>query len=1089
MNTSFFNRLLPWLFAGTILCQAQAAQIIWVVQEDGPAGVEFPEMLRTDGHDVELMVVADEPPTTDQQNTMNAADLVVVSRKVNSGNGAYNTFVWNDTITTPLISHTPYILRTNDTERWQWMDGTGLADATPSPVEANLPDHKVFEGLTLTDGLSSEWHFAIDRNTSVSTDAVAKGGKAIATKTDGPPGAIIVAEWETGQVAVGPRMMFMMGAREPAENEGIGADYGRFNLTEAGQIAFLNSISYYAGPWGASHLWATFGKDLGEVDSAPGGQGVTILVKNLGLDAPVNLTNLSFSGPGAEFYSIKSAPDSLAPTEVAEIAVTLDTNGNTGSFDAELIIENDSTLESIRNRTVAFAARALNFAGPAAHYTLDETEGEEIRDVTGNERHAVASGDIDLTAATLVGGDGSAASFNGGQVTADFASLGEFTDFSIAFWMNANDGGDELQTIVAKDDGGTPSFGILRGGSNLQWFVGDSAQFETTDDPVVPGTPLYVAAVYSQTDNETLTLYLDGEEVAQASDLEPFDDFGESPFVIGSFNGIFSFNGAIDDVQVYNRLLEADEVKSMFDNPGSFPTGGPPIIEPPEGGEATAVWVSGVESDAGKEFQDLLRDNGFEVTEMLTSDPTAEEQAILNDAGVVIVSRKVSSGDYNNSTWDDQITAPLILMSAYLSRANRWAWLDGSGLVDITPETITADLPDHPIFEGIDITDGSTAAWHTAIDRGTSAPTDPIANGGTVIASSDGSMIAAEWEAGAVAAGKRLLFLAGSREADGNGIGTAGQYDLTEIGEAAFLNAVRHLAGVDGGGSGEPIEGLLGYWRLDGDATDASGGGSDGSVVNPDDVWKNDADRGGVYQSGNGSYIELGTLPTIGVDTDFTWSFWVNADETDNNNIVFGNRWGPDGTDFAPREFIKFTPRAFEWHFDGGGENVPGDNTMLVVGEWAHNLVVKSGDTLTYYRNGAEVASSTITGSPVNAQPLYLGGQNGNEIFSGLFDEVAVFDRALSAAEVTDVYNRGLAGEPLGGGESPGGGDRPFTLENVGLSASGAFTMTIPAGETADIEYSTNLIDWEVIATSVTDTVEETDAGRLAAPEGYYRAK
>ena len=264
--TKLFSALV--VLAG-LLCHTHAAQIIWIVQEDGPAGVEFVEMLRTEGHDVEIMVVADEPPTGDQQATMNAADLVVVSRKVNSGNGAYNTFVWNDTITTPLISHSPYILRTNDTERWQWMEGTGLADATPSPVEANQPDHKIFEGLTLTDGISSDWHFAIDRNTSVSTDAVAKGGKAIATKTDGPPGAIIVAEWETGQVAVGPRMMFMIGAREPSENQGIGADYGRFNLTEAGQIAFLNSISYYAGPWGASHLWATFGKDLGDRPIAP----------------------------------------------------------------------------------------------------------------------------------------------------------------------------------------------------------------------------------------------------------------------------------------------------------------------------------------------------------------------------------------------------------------------------------------------------------------------------------------------------------------------------------------------------------------------------------------------------------------------------------------------------------------------------------------------------------------------------------------------------------------------------------------------------------------------------------------------------
>ncbi|MDB4491467.1 LamG domain-containing protein [bacterium] len=580
--------LLLWLIVAGITCSAQAAKIIWVSQEDGPAGIEFIEMLQTEGHEVEVMVVAGAPPTQEQQDTMNAADLVVVSRKVNSGDGGYNTFVWNDTITTPLISHSPYILRTNDTERWQWMDGNGLADSVPSTVEANEPTHKIFEGITLADGLSSEWHFAIDRNTSVSTDPVGKGGTAIATKTGDPEGAIIAAEWETGQVAVGPRMMFMVGAREPTPNEGIGADYGRFNLTDIGQIAYLNSISYYAGPWGESHLWATFAKDLGDVDSAPGGQDVTILVKNLGLDTPVNITNLSFTGAGKDFYSVKSAPDTLAPTEVAEIVITLDTNGETGAFDAELVLENDSTMESIRSRTVAFSARALNFAGPAIHYTLDETEGEEILDVTGNGRHATVGDGVDLTAASLVGGDGTAASFSGGQVSAEFSTMDPLTDFtltdfSMALWMNAGEGGDDLQTIIAKDDGGTPSFGILRGGGNLQWFVGDSAKYETTDNPVVAGTPLHVVALYSETDNETLTLYLNGVQVAQESGLEPFDDFGESPLVIGSFNGGFNFNGSIDDVQVYDRLLDEEEVVAMFNDPGSFPTGGPPTVDPPSG--------------------------------------------------------------------------------------------------------------------------------------------------------------------------------------------------------------------------------------------------------------------------------------------------------------------------------------------------------------------------------------------------------------------------------------------------------------------------------------------------------------------------
>ena len=109
------------------------------------------------------------------------------------------------------------------------------------------------------------------------------------------------------------------------------------------------------------------------------------------------------------------------------------------------------------------------------------------------------------------------------------------------------------------------------------------------------------------------------------------------------------------------------------------------------------------------------------------------------------------------------------------------------------------------------------------------------------------------------------------------------------------------------------------------------------------------------------------------------------------------------------------------------------------------------------------------------------------ENFNGLFDEVAIFNRALSTDEVTDVYNRGLSGESLGGG---GDGRVPLPpLENVGITANGVFGLTIPDGVTADVEYSTDLQNWEVIAPGASGALEETDAARIAAPAGFYRAR
>ena len=155
-------------------------------------------------------------------------------------------------------------------------------------------------------------------------------------------------------------------------------------------------------------------------------------------------------------------------------------------------------------------------------------------------------------------------------------------------------------------------------------------------------------------------------------------------------------------------------------------------------------------------------------------------------------------------------------------------------------------------------------------------------------------------------------------------------------------------------------------------------------------------------------------------------------------------------------------------------------------------LVSDPAGLVSYYLDGVLVDSGETP--PVldgNIMPMMIG-QNpdtDNRTWDGLIDDVALWARPLSEDEVLAIANSGVSlGDLVGTQPEPPPGDRPFALESVGVNANGAFTVTIPAGETADIEYSTNLIDWEVIATGVTGTLEETDAGRLAAPEGYYRA-
>ena len=69
---------------------------------------------------------------------------------------------------------------------------------------------------------------------------------------------------------------------------------------------------------------------------------------------------------------------------------------------------------------------------------------------------------------------------------------------------------------------------------------------------------------------------------------------------------------------------------------------------------------------------------------------------------------------------------------------------------------------------------------------------------------------------------------------------------------------------------------------------------------------------------------------------------------------------------------------------------------------WSHLAMTWDGLTIRVYVNGAQVSSSALAGTALTSDgPLRIGG-NGvwPEWFNGLIDEVRVYNRALSAAEI-----------------------------------------------------------------------------------------
>lgn len=87
---------------------------------------------------------------------------------------------------------------------------------------------------------------------------------------------------------------------------------------------------------------------------------------------------------------------------------------------------------------------------------------------------------------------------------------------------------------------------------------------------------------------------------------------------------------------------------------------------------------------------------------------------------------------------------------------------------------------------------------------------------------------------------------------------------------------------------------------------------------------------------------------------------------------------------------------------------------MLLVasaGVWYHLVLVanKTTNNLTVYINGVVATSYTPAAHPTSFTNFYMMGNASGNYIDGRLDEVIYLSRALTAAEVTDVYNLGMA--------------------------------------------------------------------------------
>jgi hypothetical protein len=284
-----------------------------------------------------------------------------------------------------------------------------------------------------------------------------------------------------------------------------------------------------------------------------------------------------------------------------------------------------------------------------------------------------------------------------------------------------------------------------------------------------------------------------------------------------------------------------------------------------------------------------------------------------------------------------------------------------------------------------------------------------------------------------------------------------------------------------------PTNGLVGWWPFNGNANDESGNGNHGTVNGATLAADRFGNAGKAYSfDGVDDFLNISHTSSLAIVGDITISVWKKSFGNTGNYETFltkrdGNgNWNYSlgashyyGSGGCPQEVNKYlTGRR-----NGGGTQYElkfSDSLVSnSVNNWLHILLVIKNNTVSFYINDILTGSSCF-GNIFNipaidlGAPLTIGSCNCglSEYFNGLLDDIAIYNRALTPAEVQQLYLGNSSNTPAAStvpgkfhyqGVAVGANGKPIKNGTVGLRLS--VLDSLPNGITLYTETQTASTD------------------------------
>jgi hypothetical protein len=621
----------------------------------------------------------------------------------------------------------------------------------------------------------------------------------------------------------------------------------------------------------------------------------------------------------------------------------------------------------------------------AAHWTFDQGTGTSAPDSSGNGNHATlqagaswTTGKVGPYAVNLTGATNS-------FVTAPAPVVDTGRSYSVSAWVKPTNL-TGFRTVMSMDGNAISPFylQVLDGRFQFTTRSSDStASVATTvlGSTAVVGTWYHVAGVYDDVAH-TITLYVNGVSQGSAAFSSPWKANGSTTVGRAKWNGgsVDFYSGAIDDVRLEGRALGAGEVAALATDPkyadavtstsglagywrlGEATTssdafaGFPGATLQSRAGEIGATWTkNGSSEDAVLTISGRLRKSGIASYSSIYTTSAAPPSANYTvEADVHLASALTGDmagvvGRFNTSNGIDTF-----YIARYQTNEQRWVlyavvngswnWLGASGVQALTPGT-SYRL--------------SLAMSGTSIRM--------LVNGVEQVSAVDSSISAVG--RGGVGLG---LGPSATTVTDLTGLHLDNFQVTPPVADAAGTNPGFASGGLTFGATGAPH----------GEAnTAATFDGVNDVVVVPDAAVHKPA--------------------TVTVEAWVKPNAWI-PNYASVATKTSATTWSDGYGMFALNGGIAF------WVNDDEANRV--STAALPAGTWSHVVGTYDGSTIKVYLNGALVQSLAHS-APLthSSSPLLIGNAvgAGNFHWAGSLDEVAVYSRALTAAEVAQHYAAG----------------------------------------------------------------------------------